>query len=97
MRVPVRDIMQCVGAAYGLTLEDLRGDCRKRRVARPRQIAMYLARDITRHSLPHIGIRFNRNHTTVLAGLRRIKGLMEKDAALATRVAALRAQISGEV
>lgn len=64
------------------------------RIARPRQIAMYLAREMTRNSLPDIGRRFGgRDHTTVLHALRRIKALADKDQNIAANIGLVRAAI----
>ena len=60
-------IMRTVSDYYGLTLEDLTGPTRRREITVPRQIAMYLTREMTGMSLPQIGIVFGgRDHTTVL-------------------------------
>lgn len=66
MRASVEEIQAKTAIKCGITLRELLGDSRKRRVAYPRQVAMYLARDLTRNSLPEIGRRFGRDHTTVL-------------------------------
>jgi chromosomal replication initiator protein len=60
-------IMQTVSDYYGLTMDDLTGPTRKREITVPRQIAMYLTREMTGMSLPQIGNVFGgRDHTTVL-------------------------------
>ena len=76
---------------------DDRGDAEARarrradRHARPRQVAMYLAKQITQRSLPEIGRRFgNRDHTTVMHACSRVSELMGRDAALAEDVELLR-------
>jgi chromosomal replication initiation ATPase DnaA len=72
-RTPVREIAASVADKYGLTVDDLRGTDRTRRVAWPRQEAMA---EIRRHrqdmSLPDIGRFFNRDHTTVIHALRAV-------------------------
>lgn len=63
----VVDIQRRVAERYSLTVEDLKSDSRVRRMAFPRQVAMYLCRELTGHSLPKIGEEFGgRDHTTVL-------------------------------
>jgi hypothetical protein len=79
MRYSIRDIETAVAARYRLTRDDIRGIGRARAVARPRQIAMYLAREMTGQSLPRIGAHFGRHHTTVLCAMRRIHRLMAED------------------
>jgi chromosomal replication initiator protein len=90
----IRDIETAVAAHFGLTREEMRGMSRKRAVARPRQVAMFLAREITGQSLPRIGQQFARDHTTVLYGVRKIARLMGHDAAWAAHVAACRARLA---
>ncbi|HXS05277.1 MAG TPA: helix-turn-helix domain-containing protein [Rhizomicrobium sp.] len=69
-----------------MTRDQMRGLNRARIVARPRQIAMFLAREMTGLSLPRIGAHFCRDHTTVLCAIHRIRGLMEKDPRIAREV-----------
>ena len=59
-------------------------------VARPRQIAMYLAKQLTSRSLPEIGRKFDRDHTTVMHAVRKVEELILEDASLAENVDALR-------
>lgn len=73
----VAEIQLATCAYFGLSMHDLLTDCRARELARPRQIGMYLAREMTAQSLPEIGRRFGgRDHTTVLHGVRQIRGLV---------------------
>jgi chromosomal replication initiator protein len=55
-----------VAEGFGLRPDDLIARCRTKEVASPRQVAMYLARELTGVSLPQIGRAFNRDHATVL-------------------------------
>ena len=56
---------------------------RSRQIARPRQIAMYLAKNLTSMSYPEIGKRFgNRDHTTIMHAVRKIEELMEQDTSM---------------
>lgn len=83
-RKTVAEIQKVVAAHYGLTTTELISDCRMRYVARPRQVAMWIAKQITTRSLPDIGRRFgNRDHTTVLHAVRRIEGLIETNPEIA--------------
>lgn len=65
--ITIQDIQQKVGEFYGLKLEDFKARKRTKAVAFPRQIAMYIAREVTEYSLPKIGEAFGgRDHTTVI-------------------------------
>jgi chromosomal replication initiator protein len=69
---------------------------RAREVARPRQIAMYLAKQLTQRSLPEIGRRFGgRDHTTVIHAVRTIEALRVKDAEIDADVRLLLRQLEG--
>ena len=86
-RVTVDDIQRAVAEHYSLKKEDLLSERRTRSVARPRQTAMYLAKQLTTRSYPDIGRRFGgRDHTTVLHAVRRIEALKLEDPGLAQDV-----------
>ncbi len=79
--VSIDNIQRIVAEYYKIKVSDLHSKRRSRSVARPRQVAMYLAKDLTHHSLPEIGEVFGgRDHTTVLHACRKIKELLESDA-----------------
>lgn len=79
-RVTIEEIQKKTAEFYKLDLRELHSARRARRVARPRQVAMYLARELTSRSLPDIGRRFGgRDHTTVLHACRRIEALCGAD------------------
>ncbi|MCY7355413.1 MAG: chromosomal replication initiator protein DnaA [Lysobacter sp.] len=81
--VGIPNIQKTVADYYGLQLKDLLSKRRTRSLARPRQVAMALAKELTEHSLPEIGDAFaGRDHTTVLHACRQIKHLMETDGKL---------------
>ena len=83
-KVTVDLIQKVVAEHFGLKQADLISERRARAVARPRQVAMWLAKQITTRSLPDIGRRFGgRDHTTVLHAVRRIEELKADDSALA--------------
>jgi hypothetical protein len=83
-----------VCAFYGVTMADLLSARTTQAVARPRQIAMHLARELTARSLPEIGARLGkRDHTTVLYGARRAVARMAREPALAREVAELTRRI----
>ncbi|UTW44634.1 chromosomal replication initiator protein DnaA [bacterium SCSIO 12696] len=78
--VTIDNIQRVVAEYYKLKMSDLLSKRRSRSVARPRQVAMALAKELTNHSLPEIGEAFNgRDHTTVLHACRKIKELQETD------------------
>lgn len=78
--ISLSNIQKTVADYYQLQLKDLLSERRTRSLARPRQLAMALAKELTEHSLPEIGAAFgNRDHTTVLHGCRVILGLRESD------------------
>ena len=90
-RLDLDAIQARVAEHYGLSLAELVGPRRARAVARPRQVAMYLAKTLTERSLPEIGRRFGgRDHTTVIHGVRRIEALRETDERIARDLDALR-------
>jgi chromosomal replication initiator protein len=79
-KTSIEDIQRKTAEFYKLDLRDFQSAGRARRIARPRQVAMYLARALTMRSLPEIGKRFGgRDHTTVLHACRRIAALCEED------------------
>ena len=83
-RVTVDDIQKATAEHFGLKQADLISERRNRAIARPRQAAMWLAKQMTTRSLPDIGRRFGgRDHTTVLHAVRRIDELRATDPQLA--------------
>jgi chromosomal replication initiator protein len=80
-QVSIENIQRVVAEYYKIKMSDLLSKRRSRSVARPRQVAMSLAKELTNHSLPEIGEAFGgRDHTTVLHACRKIKELKEEDA-----------------
>ena len=72
-------IQREVARYYKLPVDELRGERRVKHVAHARQVAMYLCRSLTRDSLPEIGKRFNKDHSTVLTSVRKIESLKDSD------------------
>jgi len=90
-RVTIEEIQKRVAEHWNIRLADMSSARRARAVARPRQVAMYLAKQLTSRSLPEIGRRFgNRDHTTVMHAVSRVTELMAADADFAERVELLR-------
>ncbi|SDI92257.1 chromosomal replication initiator protein DnaA [Billgrantia gudaonensis] len=80
-QVGVDNIQRTVAEYYKIKLADLLSKRRSRSVARPRQVAMALAKELTNHSLPEIGDAFGgRDHTTVLHACRKVQALQEESA-----------------
>jgi chromosomal replication initiator protein len=83
-QVSIDNIQRVVADYYKIKVADLLSKRRSRSVARPRQMAMSLAKELTNHSLPEIGNAFGgRDHTTVLHACRKIKELRETDTDIA--------------
>lgn len=95
-RVTVDQIQKTVAEHYQLKQADLISERRARVVARPRQVAMWLAKQITTRSLPDIGRRFGgRDHTTVLHAVRRIEALKAEDPMIARDLDVLLRKLRG--
>ncbi len=78
--VTIENIQKTVAQYYKVRLSDLSSKRRNRSIARPRQVAMALAKELTSHSLPEIGDAFGgRDHTTVLHACRKVAELREQD------------------
>lgn len=78
--IPIDTIQSEVGNFYGVSVKEIKGTKRVQNIVMARQIAMYLAREMTDNSLPKIGKEFgNRDHTTVLHAYNKIKTMLDKD------------------
>lgn len=83
-------ILSATAAAFDVTITELEGPSRRQPLARARQVAMYLCRQLTDLSLPKIGLLFgSRDHTTVLHGINTVHRLIQSDRALFDQVTAL--------
>ncbi len=90
-KVTVDEILRKVADHYNLRMSDLLSARRARQVARPRQVAMFLAKTLTSRSLPDIGRRFGgRDHTTVIHAVKKIEELKATDSQIAEDVELLR-------
>ena len=95
-RITVDEIQKVVSEHFGLKQADLISPGRARALARPRQAAMWLAKQLTTRSLPDIGRRFGgRDHTTVLHAVRRIDELRAGDPQLARDLEVLGRRLRG--
>ncbi len=95
-RITIEEIQKRVAEHFGVKLADMHSARRARVVARPRQVAMYLAKQLTPRSLPEIGRRFGgRDHTTVMHAIRKIEELRTADSVLNEDVEMLRRLLQG--
>ncbi|ATD31625.1 chromosomal replication initiator protein DnaA [Macrococcoides bohemicum] len=95
-KVTIQDIQEAVGAYYNIRLEDFSAKKRTKSIAFPRQIAMYLARELTDFSLPKIGEEFGgRDHTTVIHAHEKIRKELEHDNSLKSDLKNIEKDIKG--
>lgn len=95
-KLTIEEIQRKVAEHYNIRLSDMIGPKRLRNIARPRQVAMYLAKQLTPRSLPEIGRRFGgRDHTTIMHGVRKIEELMTSDSQLSDDLQLLRRLLQG--
>ncbi len=94
-RIKIEDILRIVSRHFGVSKGDLLSQRRHRSVVWPRQIGMYLAKQLTQRSLPEIGRRFgNRDHTTVLHAVRKIDGQLVDNPRLKNEIEELKKLLS---
>jgi len=90
-RVTIEEIQKRVAEHFNIRVTDMHSARRARAVARPRQVAMYLAKQLTSRSLPEIGRKFGgRDHTTVMHAVRKVEELKSLDPAFAEDIELLR-------
>ncbi len=95
-RVTIDEIQRQVAEHYNIRLADMHSARRARNVARPRQVAMYLAKQLTPRSLPEIGRKFGgRDHTTVMHAVKKIEELIAEDPSFLQDVETLRRGLTG--
>lgn len=84
----IAEIQKAVAQRWGIRIAEMTSDRRSRCVARPRQVAMYLAKELTPHSLPAIGKHFgDRDHKTVMHAIKTVENLISRDQMFAAAVA----------
>ena len=89
-QVSLDDVMGTVARHYGIKVSDIKGSRKTRDVTHPRQVAMYLARKLTRASFPEIGKAFgNKDHSTVVKGVKKLDRVLQEDPEEAERVRSL--------
>ncbi len=90
-KVTIEEIIRKVSEHYNLRMSDMISARRSRSISRPRQLAMFLAKNLTSKSLPEIGRRFGgRDHTTVIHAVKKVEELRNKDLQIAEEVEILR-------
>jgi chromosomal replication initiator protein len=95
-RIKIEDILKTVSRHFGVSKGDILSQRRHRSVVWPRQIGMYLAKQLTQRSLPEIGRRFgNRDHTTVLHAIRKIEGEIAGNPRLKDEIEELKKLLNG--
>jgi chromosomal replication initiator protein len=92
--VSIEDIQEVVGAKFHVKIGELKSRRRSKTLVHPRQIAMYLCRELTEASFPEIGRHFGgKDHTTIIHACRQIAKAKESDATLQTTLESLKEHI----
>ena len=95
-RITIEEIQKRVAEHFNIKLSEMHSARRSRAIARPRQVAMYLSKQLTSRSLPEIGRKFGgRDHTTVMHAVRKVEELRSQDAGFAEDVELLRRMLEG--
>jgi chromosomal replication initiator protein len=90
VNLEMQDILEAVSTHYAVPLDSLKSQGRAKEVVLPRQVAMFLIRDLTSHSLPEIGTFFARDHSTILYAIQKVSELSERDADLTNHIKEIR-------
>lgn len=96
IKIEMMDVLKQVANEYNLSPEVIRGSGRMREVVVPRQVAQYLIRDLTDHSLPEIGQFFGRDHSTVMHAINKVTEQISKDVDLAATISNIRQRMKDE-
>ncbi|MFM2422388.1 MAG: Chromosomal replication initiator protein DnaA, partial [Pseudomonadota bacterium] len=93
-RTKIEDIIRVISRHYGVSKQDILSERRHRSIVWPRQVGMYLAKQLTSRSLPEIGRRFgDRDHTTVLHAIRKVEREIEANPRVAEEIEELKRQL----
>jgi len=92
--ISIPEIQRAVAKDYNIQLKYMMSHRHQAVIVRPRQVAMYLAKEMTTATLPMIGRKFGRDHTTIMHGVRKIGRLCAEDAVLCARVEAIKTSIT---
>ncbi len=85
-RITIDAIQKKISEYYKISTRDMTSKRRAREIARPRQVAMYISKELTSRSLPEIGRRFDRDHSTVIHAIKTVRTLMNRDHAFRDEV-----------
>mgnify|MGYP000214221848 FL=1 len=92
--IPIDEIQSQVGKFYGVTVKEIKATKRTQDIVLARQVAMYLAREMTDNSLPKIGKEFGgRDHSTVLHAYNKIKNMLAQDDSLRIEIETIKNKI----
>lgn len=86
LNISVDSIIKAVANHYNLSFADLKGKKRTKNIMMPRQIAMYIAREITEYSTTELGAEFNKDHTTVMHACQKIEEMIKNDSQLESNI-----------
>ena len=89
-RINAEMIINCVSDYYKLDPAQIRGDSRKKEIARARHVAVYLTREMTEMSLPRIGDEFGRDHSTILNSCDKVGKMLEQESEMKETIANLK-------
>jgi len=92
--ISIPEIQRAVAKDYEIQLKYMLSHRHQASIVRPRQVAMYLAKEMTPATLPMIGRKFGRDHTTIMHGVRKIARLCQEDDELMARIDRLKASIT---
>jgi len=95
-RVSDDQILKAVAGFYNVQIEDLMGRSRKKEMVEPRQVAMYLLRDILRMSYPYIGEKLGRDHTTVIHSFEKINQEINKNSPFNQKILLIKESLSSK-
>ena len=95
-KTTIDEIQKKVAEYFNISVKEMQSSRRARNVARPRQIAMYLAKQLTSRSLPEIGRKFDRDHTTVMHAVRKVEELVMEDVSMAESIESLRRALESQ-
>lgn len=86
LNVSIDDIIKAVANHYNLSFADVKGKKRTKNIMMPRQIAMYIAREMTEYSTTELGAEFNKDHTTVMHACQKIEEAIKNDSQLESNI-----------
>ena len=90
----MQDILEATAAHYSVSVESLKSQGRAKDVVLPRQVAMYLIRELTNHSLPEIGVFFVRDHSTILYAIQKMGEQVPRDPELGKAIQDIKARLA---